>query len=103
MLLALIPLSVAAILKEESEMFGAEGSKILPRRQGLISSLQDLIQYSGLLVPPSSVVNAANSAASKAAIFKSNYNAGVVNSSVVAQIDSSTKAGTYTLHILLSN
>jgi len=49
------------------------------------------------------VVNAANSAASKAAIFKSNYNAGVVNSSVVAQIDSSTKAGTYTLHILLSN
>jgi hypothetical protein len=48
MLLALIPLSVDAILKEESDMFGAEGSKILPRRQGLISSLQDLIQYSGI-------------------------------------------------------
>jgi len=101
MLLALIPLSVAAILKEESDMFGAEGSKILPRRQGLISSLQDLIQYSGLLVPPSSVVNAANSAASKAAIFKSNYNAGVVNSSMVAQIDSSTKAVGNMLHLII--
>jgi hypothetical protein len=102
MLLALIPLSVDAILKEESDMFGAEGSKILPRRQGLISSLQDLIQYSGILVPPSSVVNAANAAASKAAIFKANYTSGVVNSSMVAQTDSSTKAspkaGTYTIH-----
>lgn len=103
MLLALIPLAVAAILKEESDMFGAEGSKILPRRQGLLSSLQDLIQYSGLLVPPSSVVNAANAAASKAAVFKANYNAGVGNSSLMVQTDSSTKAGTYTLHILVSS
>ncbi|KAF8656551.1 hypothetical protein HU200_060610 [Digitaria exilis] len=101
MLLALIPLSVTAILKEESDMFGAEGSRILPRRQGLISSLQDLIQYSGLLVPPSSVVNAANAAASKAAIFKANYNAGAGNSSMVIQTDSSTKAGTYTIGNML--
>ncbi|CAN6206494.1 unnamed protein product [Urochloa humidicola] len=101
MLLALIPLSVAAILKEESDMFGAEGSKILPRRQGLISSLQDLIQYSGLLVPPSSVVNAANAAASKAAIFKANYKAGVGNSSMVIQTDSSTKAVGNMLHLII--
>lgn len=99
MLLALIPLSVAAILKEESDMFGAEGNKILPQRQGFISSLQDLIQYSGLLVPPGSVVNAANAAASKAAIFKVNYKAGVGNSSMMDQADSSIKAGTCTLHI----
>ncbi|CAN6176678.1 unnamed protein product [Urochloa humidicola] len=101
MLLALIPLSIAAILKEESDMFGAEGSKILPRRQGLITSLQDLIQYSGLLVVPSSVVNAANAAASKAVIFKANYKAGVVNSSMVAQTDSSTKAVGNMLHLII--
>lgn len=100
MLLALIPLSIAAILQEESDMFGVEGNKILPQRQGLISSLQDLIQYSGLLVPPSSVVNAANAAASKAAIFKANYEAGVGNSSMMDQTDSSMKAGTYNLLVL---
>jgi hypothetical protein len=96
MLLALVPLSIAAILKEETDVLGAEGNKSLPRRQGLVSSLQDLIQYSGLLVPPSSVVNAANAAASKAAIFKANYKAGLVNSSMMGQTDSSAKAGTYT-------
>jgi hypothetical protein len=100
MLLSLIPLAVAEILQEESDMLGAEGNKILPRRQGLISSLQDLIQYSGLLVPPSSVVNAANAAASKAAIFKANYKTGVGNSSLMDQTDPSMKAGTCTLHIL---
>ncbi|CAD6216659.1 unnamed protein product [Miscanthus lutarioriparius] len=93
MLLSLIPLAVAEILQEESDMLGAEGNKILPQRQGLISSLQDLIQYSGLLVPPSSVVNAANAAASKAAIFKANYKTGVGNSSLMDQTDSSMKAG----------
>uniref|UniRef100_A0A804PHM7 Mediator of RNA polymerase II transcription subunit 33A n=1 Tax=Zea mays TaxID=4577 RepID=A0A804PHM7_MAIZE len=93
MLLALIPLSIAANLQEESDMFGVEGNKILPQRQGLISSLQNLIQYSGLLVPPSSVVNAANVAASKAAIFKANYKAGVGNTSMMDQTDSSMKAG----------
>jgi hypothetical protein len=96
MLLALVPLSIAAILKEETNVLGAEGNKSLPRRQGLVSSLQDLIQYSGLLVPPSSVVNAANAAASNAAIFKANYKAGLVNSSMMGQTDSSAKAGTYT-------
>ncbi|ONM60565.1 Mediator of RNA polymerase II transcription subunit 33A [Zea mays] len=101
MLLALIPLSVAAILQEESDMLGAEGNKILPQRQGLISSLQDLIQYSGLLVPPSSVVNAANAAASKAAIFKANYEAGVGNSSMMDQTDSSMKAAGNMLHLII--
>uniref|UniRef100_A0A0A9CRH4 Mediator of RNA polymerase II transcription subunit 33A n=1 Tax=Arundo donax TaxID=35708 RepID=A0A0A9CRH4_ARUDO len=99
MLLALIPLSIAAILKEESDVFGAEGNKILPRRQGLISSVQDLIQYSGLLVPPSSVMNAANAAASKAAIFKAK--AGVVNSNMMGQTDSSMKAVGNMLHLIV--
>ncbi|KAL6896624.1 hypothetical protein ACP4OV_007196 [Aristida adscensionis] len=99
MLLALIPLSIAAILKEESDTTGADGNKILPRRQGLVSSLQDLIQYSGLLVPPSSVVNAANAAASKAAMFKAK--AGSRNSSMVGQIDPSTKAVGNMLHLII--
>ncbi|ONM26221.1 Mediator of RNA polymerase II transcription subunit 33A [Zea mays] len=101
MLLALIPLSIAAILQEESDMFGVEGNKILPQRQGLISSLQDLIQYSGLLVPPSSVVNAANAAASKAAIFKANYKAGAGNTSMMDQTDSSMKAAGNMLHLII--
>ncbi|CAD6216640.1 unnamed protein product [Miscanthus lutarioriparius] len=101
MLLSLIPLAVAEILQEESDMLGAEGNKILPQRQGLISSLQDLIQYSGLLVPPSSVVNAANAAASKAAIFKANYKTGVGNSSLMDQTDSSMKAAGNMLHLII--
>ncbi|XP_066391509.1 mediator of RNA polymerase II transcription subunit 33A-like [Miscanthus floridulus] len=100
MLLSLIPLAVAEIL-QESDMLGAEGNKILPQRQGLISSLQDLIQYSGLLVPPSSVVNAANAAASKAAIFKANYKTGVGNSSLMDQTDSSMKAAGNMLHLII--
>jgi hypothetical protein len=94
MLLALIPLAIAAILKEETDAHGSEGNKNLPRRLGLVSSLQDLVQYSGLLVAPSSVVNAANAAASKAAIFRASCNAAGGNPSMIGQGDSSTKAGT---------
>lgn len=42
------------------------------RRPGLISSLQVLGQFSGLLCPPASVVSAANGAARKAASFTLN-------------------------------
>lgn len=101
MLLALIPLAIAAILKEETDAYGAEGNKSLPQRLGLVSSLQDLVQYSGLLVPPSSVVNVANAAASKAAIFRANYNAGGGNPSMIGQSDSSTKAVGNMLHLIV--
>lgn len=101
MLLALIPLAISAILKEETDASGAEGNKSLPRRLGLISSLQDLVQYSGLLVPPSSLVNVANAAASKAAIFMANYKAGGGNPSMISQSDSSTKAVGNMLHLIV--
>jgi hypothetical protein len=99
MLLALIPLAIAAILKEETDALGAEGNKNLPQRLGLVSSLQDLVQYSGLLVAPSSVVNVADAAASKAAIFRANYNAAAGNPSMSGQGDSSMKAGTTTFSL----
>uniref|UniRef100_A0A0D9X2Z8 Mediator of RNA polymerase II transcription subunit 33A n=1 Tax=Leersia perrieri TaxID=77586 RepID=A0A0D9X2Z8_9ORYZ len=101
MLLALIPLSIGAILKEETDVSGTEGNKILPKRLGLISSLQDLVLYSGLLVPPSSVVNAANAAASKAAIYKANYKPGGGNPGMMGQNDSSTKAVGNMLHLIV--
>jgi hypothetical protein len=46
-------------------------------------------------------VNAANAAASKAAIFKANYKAGAGNTSMMDQTDSSMKAGTYNLVLFL--
>ncbi|XP_052161904.1 mediator of RNA polymerase II transcription subunit 33A-like [Oryza glaberrima] len=101
MLLALIPLSIGAILKEETDVHGAQGSKSLPKTSGLVSSLQDLIQYSGLLVPPSSVVNAANAAASKAAAFKANYKSGGGNPGMMGQNDSSTKTVGNMLHLIV--
>uniref|UniRef100_A0A8R7UVI2 Mediator of RNA polymerase II transcription subunit 33A n=1 Tax=Triticum urartu TaxID=4572 RepID=A0A8R7UVI2_TRIUA len=100
MLLALIPLAIAAILKEETDACGAEGNKSLPRRLGLVSSLQDLVQYSGLLVPPSSLVNVANAAASKAAIFRANCKVGG-NPGMIGQSDSSTKAVGNMLHLIV--
>uniref|UniRef100_M8AJK8 Mediator of RNA polymerase II transcription subunit 33A n=1 Tax=Aegilops tauschii TaxID=37682 RepID=M8AJK8_AEGTA len=101
MLLALIPLAIAAILKEETDACGAEGNKSLPRRLGLVSSLQDLVQYSGLLVPPSSLVNVANAAASKAAIFRANCKVVGGNPSMIGQSDSSTKAVGNMLHLIV--
>ncbi|XP_015694771.2 mediator of RNA polymerase II transcription subunit 33A-like [Oryza brachyantha] len=101
MLLALIPLSIGAILKEETDVSGVQGGKNLPKRLGLVSSLQDLVQYSGLLVPPSAVVNAANAAASKAAIFKANYKSGGGNPGMMGQNDSSTKPVGNMLHLIV--
>ncbi|XP_044335488.1 mediator of RNA polymerase II transcription subunit 33A-like [Triticum aestivum] len=101
MLLALIPLAIAAILKEETDACRAEGNKSLPRRLGLVSSLQDLVQYSGLLVPPSSLVNVANAAASKAAIFRANCKVVGGNPSMIGQSHSSTKAVGNMLHLIV--
>ncbi|KAF0927619.1 hypothetical protein E2562_035227 [Oryza meyeriana var. granulata] len=66
MLLAIVPLSVASILKEESDKL--EGGMVSVRRGELLSSLQVLGQFFGLLSPPPSVVQSANSAARKALV-----------------------------------
>ncbi|PON47750.1 hypothetical protein PanWU01x14_242170 [Parasponia andersonii] len=82
-LLSVVPLAIAKVLDDESETkvysSSALGSTVsadetnkkapAPRKHGLISSLQVLGQFSGILCPPASVVNAANIAATKAARF----------------------------------
>lgn len=83
--LSIIPLAIAKVLEDESQIYTSSGlgnamseyetrydcsmneNACAPKKHGLISSLQDLGQFSGLLCPPSSVVNAANLAATKAA------------------------------------
>lgn len=46
---------------------GMNEDALCPRKHGLVSSLQVLGQFSGLLCPPALVVDAANIAATKAA------------------------------------
>uniref|UniRef100_A0A0E0DPQ7 Mediator of RNA polymerase II transcription subunit 33A n=1 Tax=Oryza meridionalis TaxID=40149 RepID=A0A0E0DPQ7_9ORYZ len=66
MLLAIVPLSIASILKEESDKI--EGGMVSVRRGELLSSLQVLGQFFGLLSPPPAVVQSANIAARKALV-----------------------------------
>ncbi|XP_020521729.1 mediator of RNA polymerase II transcription subunit 33A isoform X2 [Amborella trichopoda] len=87
-LLSITPLAAARVIEEDMEdsslinggvtqnsgttdEHGKDGNLPTSRRQGLISSLQVLGQFSGLLLPPPSVVPAANLAAAKAAGFVS--------------------------------
>lgn len=106
MLLSIVPLSIVPLVKEEYEMpslinkgitrsYGneTEENNFASRKHGLVSSLQVLGQFSGLLLPPPSVVNAANSAASKAATFISNLKTGSGNLGVPNLSESSVKAG----------
>ncbi|XP_020108026.1 mediator of RNA polymerase II transcription subunit 33A-like isoform X2 [Ananas comosus] len=101
MLLAILPSSIAPLLKDENEMLETEGNKVPSRRQGLISSLQVLAQFSSLLSPPPSVINAANSAATKAAVFISNFKTGSGNLGMVGRNDSSPKAVGNMLHLIV--
>ncbi|CAL9069941.1 unnamed protein product [Musa banksii] len=114
MLLSIVPLAIVAVVKEEldirypvnngflrSNSHENEGNKFSSRRHGLISSLKMLGQFSALLLPPPSVVNAANNAATKAAVFVSNYKAGNNNLNVVGLNDSSIKAVGNMLHLIV--
>lgn len=88
MLLSIVPLAIANVLENETKLYPSscktakisrpeesgyghdvDGKPHTSRKQGLISSLQVIGQFSGLLCPPASVVGAANSAAAKAAGF----------------------------------
>ncbi|KAG1371452.1 mediator of RNA polymerase II transcription subunit 33A [Cocos nucifera] len=114
MLLSIVPLSIVPLVKEEYEMpsliskgitksygNGTEENNFASRKHGLVSSLQVLAQFSGLLLPPPSVVNAANSAASKAATFFSNLKTGGGNLGVPNRNDSSVKAVGNMLHLIV--
>ncbi|KAM1110892.1 hypothetical protein ACFX13_010309 [Malus domestica] len=90
-LLSIVPLAIANVLKDETKLDSSsiqgdtvsgntengyghkmDGKANTSRKQGLISSLQVLGNFSGLLCPPSSVVDSANIAATKAARFVHN-------------------------------
>ncbi|XP_050141951.1 mediator of RNA polymerase II transcription subunit 33A-like isoform X1 [Malus sylvestris] len=90
-LLCIVPLAIANILKDETKMNSSPiqgdtvsgntengyehkmgGKANMSKKQGLISSLQALGNFSGLLCPPSSVVDSANIAATKSARFVRN-------------------------------
>lgn len=87
MLLCITTLVVANLLEEEGtlptnevECTSINGwkEKELPgnRRHDLVSSLQVLGDYQGLLTPPQSVVSAANKAAAKAMLIHSGVSMG---------------------------
>lgn len=84
MLFSIVPLVIVSIVKEELDTASAISNyeqsmavnKSTSRRHGLVSSLQLLMQYTGLLSPPPSVVNAANNAAAKAAKFIAHFKNG---------------------------
>ncbi|KAJ9154385.1 hypothetical protein P3X46_027727 [Hevea brasiliensis] len=86
-LLSIIPLVVADLIEEEENVPIEESEwvstnhwkgKKVPgkRRNDLVSSLQLLGDYQGLLSPPQSVVSAANQAAAKAMLFVSGIKVG---------------------------
>lgn len=85
-LLSIVPLAIANVLAEEANMqlsilqgaetsgsietgntHGIDGKSLDLKKEGLISSLQVLGNFSALLCPPASVAGEANSAAAKAA------------------------------------
>ncbi|XP_020695036.1 mediator of RNA polymerase II transcription subunit 33A-like isoform X3 [Dendrobium catenatum] len=81
MLLSIVPLVIVSIVKEELDTAFDKSNyeqsilinKPTSRRNGLVSSLQLLMQYTRLLSPPPSVTNAANNAAAKAAKFIAHF------------------------------
>lgn len=90
MLLAIIPLSIATIMKEETDKMEGEMVSI---RGELQSSLQVLGQYFSLLSPPPATVQLANTAARKAALVVSNIKAENENKYNSFKDSSSIKAG----------
>ncbi|KAI9152792.1 hypothetical protein LWI28_001261 [Acer negundo] len=87
-LLCIVPLAIANVLADDTKtnvssvqgampsgyietgyVQGMDEKSLAPRKQGLISSLQVLGNFTGLLCPPASVAGVANSAAAKASSF----------------------------------
>ncbi|KAJ6812124.1 putative mediator of RNA polymerase II transcription subunit 33A [Iris pallida] len=109
MLLSIVPLAIVPIVKEECKTYdtrssnehGKDGNNLFSRRKGLISSLQILGQFSELISPPPSVVNAANDAASKAATFISIVKSGNPSPNIVSHNDASVQAVGNMLHLIV--
>lgn len=101
MLLSIVPLAVLDVLRDDSEH--NPSSVPVPVKSenryekqavcGLMSSVQVLGQFSGLLCPPALVVDAANQAARKAASFIYNSMNEKDDSFTGIHANSNTKAG----------
>lgn len=99
MLLAIIPLSIATIVKEEAGNLKGETTSVI--RGQLVSSLQILRQFFGLLSPPPATVHLANAAARKAAVVLSNLKTGSENMYSSFKDSSSIKAVGNMLHLIV--
>ncbi|KAF8748881.1 hypothetical protein HU200_012808 [Digitaria exilis] len=99
MLLAIIPLSIATIVKEETDKLN--GGMVSSIKGELVASLQILVQFSGLLSPPSAAVHLANTAARKAAIVLSNLKSSNDNMYISSKDSSSIKAVGNMLHLIV--
>ncbi|KAG2620182.1 mediator of RNA polymerase II transcription subunit 33A-like isoform X4 [Panicum virgatum] len=97
MLLAIIPLSIATIVKEEADKL--DGGMVSAIKGELVSSLQILVQFSGLLSPPPATVHFANTAARKAAVL-SDLKSGNENFYGYSKYNSPIKAGNM-LHLIV--
>lgn len=82
MSLCIVPLVVANLIEEGDNEFVME-----KLRDDLITSLQVLGEFPGLLAPPQCVVSAANKAATKAIMFLSGGNVGKSCSDVINMKD----------------
>ncbi|PIA59704.1 hypothetical protein AQUCO_00400539v1 [Aquilegia coerulea] len=115
-LLSITPLAIVRLVDEEEmpSLSLEEGSNVRShneqgvagcvqgtRRLGLITSLQALRQFSGLLSPPASVIIAANNAAAKAAAFVSNFKNGNEGLTEHVKNDLHTKSVGSMLHLIV--
>lgn len=81
MLLSVVPLVIVEIIEEDESSSSSDDRECgrdppRSRRNDLISSLQILGDYQGLLTPPDSVISASNHVAAKAMMFLSGINIG---------------------------
>ncbi|CAM0957186.1 unnamed protein product [Alopecurus aequalis] len=98
MLLAIVPLAIAPILKEDAD--NLERGVASARKEELVSSLHVLGQFFGLLSPPPAALHAANAAATKAAVAVYSLKAGSDN--IQTSKDSfSIKAGGNMVHLIV--
>ncbi|KAG2691201.1 hypothetical protein I3760_09G225700 [Carya illinoinensis] len=119
-LLSIVPLAIANVLEDEAKLchsstagatftgsvesgYGHKmnGKGCASRKDGLISSLQILGHFSGLLCPPVSVTDAANTAARKAASFITNAKnqRDIIRGGSL--VDASVKAGGDMRHLIV--
>ncbi|CAN6328728.1 unnamed protein product [Urochloa humidicola] len=99
MLLAIVPLSITTIVKEEADKL--DGGMVSTIKGELVSSLQILVQFCVLLSPPPATVHLANTAARKAAVVVSNLKIGNENMYSSSKNSSSIKAVGNMLHLIV--